>query len=201
MANILTAAEAAIVLRCEATDTNLLQLLPLVDAYIKQATGRDWTADTSIRAEAKSAARMLITRWHEDPGGMVAGSSMGFGLSAALTQLESVALELAESGVPSEALALVGSQPQNGDDNVAVAGNLTLIFNHEMDAGSTSAVSLQTSDGAPVTVVKSLDVTTRIMTINPTGSLAAATMYDLIITAAADQYGQTYTETITFTTA
>lgn len=92
MANILTAAEAAVVLRCEATDANMLALLSQVDAYIKNATGHDWASDTSIRAEAKSAARMLLVRWHEDPGGMAAQSALGFGLSQALVQLECLAL-------------------------------------------------------------------------------------------------------------
>lgn len=95
MANILTAAEAATVLRCDQADADMLQLLPSVDAYLKNATGRDWAADTPIRPEAKSAARMLLVRWHEDPGGMAAGSALGFGLSACLVQLEAVALQLA----------------------------------------------------------------------------------------------------------
>ncbi len=89
---ILTTAEAANVLRCADDDPNMLMLLPQIDAYIEQATGHDWAADTVIREEAKSAARMLLVRWHEDPGGMAAGAALGFGLSAALTQLEALAL-------------------------------------------------------------------------------------------------------------
>lgn len=41
MANILTASEASAVLRCETTDADMLALLPLVDAYIRNATGHD----------------------------------------------------------------------------------------------------------------------------------------------------------------
>jgi hypothetical protein len=64
-----------------------------VDAYIVHATGYNWANDSVIRLEAKNAARMLLTMWHENPG-MVAGgvSPLQFGLMAALVQLESIAL-------------------------------------------------------------------------------------------------------------
>lgn len=96
MANILTASEASIVLRCEVTDPDMLALLPLVDAYIRNATGHDWAADASIRSEAKSAARMMLVLWHENPGMVNSSSGLGFGLSAALVQLEAIALRYRE---------------------------------------------------------------------------------------------------------
>lgn len=97
MANILTAQEAATVLRVSATDAAMLALLPQVDAYIQTATGRDWTADSPIRPEAKSAARMLIVQWYENPAMVGSGLAvLAFGLTAALTQLEVIALQLAE---------------------------------------------------------------------------------------------------------
>lgn len=89
MPNILTAAEAATVLRTTTTDPDMLALLPLVDAYIKRATGRDWAVDTSIAPEAKSAARILLVQWHEDPG-QVGDGAGSIGLAGALTQLESM---------------------------------------------------------------------------------------------------------------
>lgn len=92
MANILTASEAATVLRCASTDADMLALLPLVDAYIKNATGRDWTADAVIHPDAKEAARMLLVIWHEDPGRIVADGSLSFGLRSVLTQLEAISL-------------------------------------------------------------------------------------------------------------
>ena len=97
MANILTPAEAATVLRVAEDDQNMLDLLPQVDAYLEMASGRDWAADEPIRPEAKSAARMLLVRWYEDPGGMAAGSALGFGLQAAVVQLEALALSLTEA--------------------------------------------------------------------------------------------------------
>ena len=97
MANILTAAEAARVVRTEVTDQIMLDLLPSVDAYIQQATGRDWTKDTTVRAEAKSAARMLLVMWYENPGMVGNGiTTLGSGLTAALLQLEALAMQYME---------------------------------------------------------------------------------------------------------
>lgn len=109
MANILTAGEASTVLRCETTDADMLALLPSVDAYIRNATGHDWTVDSPIRAEAKSAARMLLTLWHENPAVITSGmTTLGFGLSAALTQLEAIALKYKEfSGMDGEGSILL----------------------------------------------------------------------------------------------
>lgn len=202
MTNILTSAEAALVLRTEATDPVMLQYLPLVDAYIKNATGRDWNKDTTIEPIAKAAAQILLVQWYETPGMLGQGvTTLGAGLIACLVQLGVLALELESSGVPEENLALAASMPMDGAINIAITANLVLIFNHAMDAGVTSAVALKTAAGAAVISVNALDITSKILTVNPTGSLAAATQYKLVITAAADVYGQTLTEDISFTTA
>ena len=97
MANILTASEAGIVLRCSETDPDMLAWLPSVDAYIFHATGRDWTVDSPIKDEAKSAARILLVLWHENPS-MVGNESayLGPGLSACLLQLETLVLAYSE---------------------------------------------------------------------------------------------------------
>lgn len=198
MANILTAVEAATVLRCDTADANMLQLLPLVDAYIRMASGRDWGADTVIRPEAKSAARMLLVRWHEDPGGMAAGNALGFGLTAALVQLEAQAMLLESAGVPGEALAIAAS---NLTDKMDAAASLVLIFNHPMTAGVTGQVSLRDGGGAVVASTNALDVTGKVLTINPTAGLASDSSYKIVVTAAADVFGQTLTAELRFTTA
>lgn len=94
---ILTAAEAATVLRCTETDEDMLALLPIVDGYLKNATGHDWAADSPINPTAKSAARILITLWHENPG-MIGNStiSLDIGLRSVLVQLEALALRYKE---------------------------------------------------------------------------------------------------------
>jgi hypothetical protein len=198
MANILSETEAATVLRTTETDSNMIDLLPLVDAYIQRATGRDWTKDTSIYAEAKAAARMLLVRWHEDPGGMAAGSALGFGLSSALTQLEALALELETSGAPEDPLSLLTT---NISGDMAPAASFVLVFSHEMDSGATSYVTLEDANGATVTVVNSLDATGKIMTVNPTGSLTAGASYWIIIDQAPDIYGRTIEKEVGVTIA
>lgn len=97
MANILTAAEASVVLRCEVTDPNMLALLPAIDAYVKRATGHDWAKENPIPDEARNAARMLLVLWHENPAMTGAEpQSLGFGLAACLTQLMAMALRYIE---------------------------------------------------------------------------------------------------------
>lgn len=99
MANILSASEAANVLRCAEDDPAMLDLLPLVDGYINDATGWDWTVeypDTAL-SQAKAAARILLVQWYEDPGRINAGGALGLGFNACITQLKALGLELAEN--------------------------------------------------------------------------------------------------------
>jgi hypothetical protein len=95
---ILSETEAATVLRCAEDDPNMIDLLPLVDTYLANATGYDWGEDScEIPLEAKSAARMLLVMWHENPAMInMPGSSLGFGFAAVLMQLKALALELTE---------------------------------------------------------------------------------------------------------
>ncbi len=94
MTNILTANEAANALRCDVYDQEMLDLLPQVDRFIINATGYDWTTDITINQAAKSAARMLLVMWHEDPAMMAQRNApLSFGLMSALVQLEALAAE------------------------------------------------------------------------------------------------------------
>jgi len=88
MPNILTAAEAANFVRTESTDAVLLMLLPHVDEYLFNATGHDWTADSTINPVAKLAAGMLLVNWYDNP--MQVGQPV-FG--APMAQLEAEALK------------------------------------------------------------------------------------------------------------
>lgn len=97
MATILTAMEASRILRVESTDSLMLDVLPQVDGYIEQATGRDWAADATIEPVAKAAARILLVMWYENPGMLSGGEPvMTAGLRATLMQLEAKAVLLAE---------------------------------------------------------------------------------------------------------
>lgn len=95
--SILTVYEASKYLRCAEDDPKMIELLPQVDEYIRQATGRDWSEDNLIDQSAKSAARMLIVRAFEDPGALVLpADGISFGLPAVLLQLELKAAEMSE---------------------------------------------------------------------------------------------------------
>jgi len=90
---ILTAAEAANTIRTSADDPAMLDLLESVDDYIKNATGRDWASDATINRTAKSAARMLLAMWYDNPSMQnVSTVPLSAGLTAALTQLEALVL-------------------------------------------------------------------------------------------------------------
>ena len=96
MTSILTNIEAATVLRCETDDQNMLDLLDQVDAYIENATGWKWTEDSVINPAAKSAARMLLVQWYENPAQLGSESVLSFGLNAVLLQLKAEAKRLTE---------------------------------------------------------------------------------------------------------
>ena len=110
-------------------------------------------------------------------------------------------MQLETSGVPAEALKLQTSMPVNGASGVAIGANLVLVFNHEMESGSTSLVKLYDAAGNLVTTVNVLDVTKKILTVNPSTNLTATAIYTLSIENAADVYGQTLDQDIGFTTA
>lgn len=88
--NILTAAEAALFLRGESDDQAMLQMLPLIDEYLKNATGHDWAGDSTIHPAAKSAAGMLLIAWYDNPS-MV--GDIPSSLTGLLLQLEAEALQ------------------------------------------------------------------------------------------------------------
>jgi hypothetical protein len=124
MANILTAAEAANFVRTDTADAVMLMLLPQVDAFIKKATGRDWTADATINEIAKAAAGMLLVQWYDNPTQMGPDTPLAFGLTNVLTQLEAEALKYRKYqfyGLSSTGgIALDGAKV--GDDVVSLVG-------------------------------------------------------------------------------
>lgn len=91
MTNILTAVEASRVVMVDPTDERLADVLPQVDSYIQQATGRDWTQDDPINPVAKRAARLQLALTY-DLGAMQPSqiNILRSGLICALTQLESM---------------------------------------------------------------------------------------------------------------
>jgi hypothetical protein len=118
----------------------MLDLLPIVDGYIRQATGHDWAADAPVIAQAKAAARVLLVRWFEDPGAL-AGQALTFGQAALLVQLESLALrykqfqgltgagaiELPGANVGDTVNSLVGKIGVSGDQSALFETVITVV--------------------------------------------------------------------------
>lgn len=75
---ILTLQEAADILKLEVVSDypQLPILLPSVDEYIKDSTGKDWGVDDPIDPTAKMAAVVLLVNWFDNPGAI--GSIDGF---------------------------------------------------------------------------------------------------------------------------
>lgn len=90
MTNILTDAQAANFVRSSATDPVMLQLLPLVDEYLKNATGHDWAADSTKHNAAVTAAGMLLIHWYDNPA-MIGQAPVT--VRGTLLQLEAEALK------------------------------------------------------------------------------------------------------------
>lgn len=122
MPNILTDAEAGYFVRTTSTDSIMLQLLPMVDEYIKRATGRDWSADTTINKVAKLAAGALLTAWYDNPGSVGSGVPSATG---ALTQLEAEAAKYRKyefRGLNGSGYIFLGDDVCIGDDVVKLVG-------------------------------------------------------------------------------
>lgn len=135
MPSILTAAEAANTIRISATDPAMLDLLPSVDDYIKNATGRDWASDSPVHPTAKSAARILLATWYDNPAmQMVSTAPHSASLTAALTQLEALALRYksfaGRSGAGAIALAgvAVGDTVQSLVGIIGASGDQSALF-------------------------------------------------------------------------
>lgn len=90
MTNILTPAEAANFIRSNETDAVMLQLLPLVDEYLYNATGHDWTVDVPIHPTAILAAGMVLVYWYDNPTWVGVPPAT---LTGPLVQLEAEALK------------------------------------------------------------------------------------------------------------
>ena len=92
---ILTTQEAADVLGYDSPDempgdvVNIL--LPGIDGFLQNATGKDWGAEEEIDPDAKMAARVLLRRWFDDPG--MVGEAKDVGILNLIGQLHAKALQ------------------------------------------------------------------------------------------------------------
>ena len=108
-------------------------------------------------------------------------------------------LETLAAAVTPAAVALSTIVPDDAATAIAVDANVVITFNNQIAADDITAIK---ADGTLVAAAKSWDATGKILTINPTSNLGAATVYIVAINGVKDIYGQTLAaETSTFTTA
>ncbi len=74
-------------------------LLPAIDQFIEDATGKDWgtitETYTDIDPTAKMAAGVLLVRWFDNPGQI--GTSNDIGVTSLIGQLNAKALQEAQA--------------------------------------------------------------------------------------------------------
>ena len=98
------------------------------------------------------------------------------------------------------ALSLSSSDPTDGATGVVVTKTITLTFNNALQAQAINNVVLSKADGTLVACTNSLDVTKKIMTVDPDASMSASTVHILAI-GVIDIYGQDLQSVVNFTTA
>ena len=83
-----------------------------------------------------------------------------------------------------------------------VSMNITLTFNNALAAGSENGIVLTTVAGAIKACARTIDVTRKIVTLDPSTNMAGATQYLIIVPGVVDIYGQTLADAVyDFTTA
>lgn len=201
MANILTPTEAANVLRCSEDDPLMGELLQAIDTHLESITGWNWAAENPVDQDAKSAARVLLVRWHGDPG-MIGQVELGLDrhFQALKVLLKTKVMEKKAGGLPDQPLGIDRILPKDGSTEIAVEISPVIVFNHKMTAGAAGRVCLKDSNGVTVTVTVTLDVTGKIMTISPSAPLENGRQYAIVIDAAPDIYGETLSDEIGFST-
>ena len=93
--------------------------------------------------------------------------------------------------------------PADNATSVVVTSNQTLTFNNAMNGNVLNGIALiKAADDSPVPASITINAARKIVTIDPTSSLTAATEYYISIVNATDIYGQVYPNTVvSFTTA
>jgi hypothetical protein len=92
--------------------------------------------------------------------------------------------------------------PADAATGVVISADLTVTFSNALAHGAESGIMLTTAAGVPVTVVRTISSNRKVVTLNPTGNLGAATDHLLIIPGVTDIYGQALADTVVnFTTA
>ena len=104
------------------------------------------------------------------------------------------------SGAP-DAIALSSIAPEDGAESVEVTANVVLTFNNKI-ADYSGIVLINSATGAVIAAASSIDTTGKIVTLDPTASLPAATKIYVGVIGVTDIFGQALASTTkSFTTA
>lgn len=98
------------------------------------------------------------------------------------------------------ALALSSSVPVDDATSVSKTANITLTYNNALADEAVNGIVLLNASDAVVAGAITLDSTKKIVTIDPTSSLAGTTAHK-VVASVKDIYGQYLTSVVTFTTA
>lgn len=166
-----------------------------------EAITLSWEVTTTPVAVAgfKPTASLIIDSTKVDPAKLAALELVLYGntgVEARLPLPDEIATIFAEAAPTA---LTVTSDPSDEETGVLVSDNIVLTFNNKV---STENVIVMSSVGALIPVVKTWDTTGKILTINPTVDLSAATMYLVNIIGVVDIYNQTLVPSVVnFTTA
>ena len=136
------------------------------------------------------------------PGGITATQKRVFGDEDSLNFNGSTWFNAVQvPGITSpSALALSSSVPVDDASGVSKTANLTLTYNNALADDAVDSITLLDDSEAVVAATITLDATKKIVTIDPTASLAGSTAHK-VVAAVTDIYGQHLTSVVTFTTA
>lgn len=114
-------------------------------------------------------------------------------------------LQEAATDIPASATntaATISNVPADAATGVSVTDNVVLTFSKAIQFESDKFTLVKTSDSSAVTMpTPTIDSTNKVVTMNPTSSLSASTQYTWAATDILDIYGNTVTDTGSFTTA
>ena len=166
-----------------------------------EAMALSWEVTTTPVAVAgfKPTASLIVDSTKVDPAKLAALELILYGntgVDARLPLPDEIAA-IFEAAAPTE--LTVTADPADEETAVLVSDNIVLTFNNKVN---TENVIMTSSVGTLIPVVKTWDVTGKILTINPAVDLSAATMYLVNIIGVVDIYNQTLaTSVVNFTTA
>lgn len=170
------------------------------DAPALEELSFDFTATKVNVTGAKPTAHLIIDSSKVSSATLATLEDILFGTAGAAPRLplpDEIAT-LFTVGAPTT-LALSTIVPADAATAIVVSANTVITFNNEI---ATEDITMMTAAGALVPVVKSWDAARKVLTLDPTSNMAAATVHLVLIDDVVDIYSQTLASVVKkFTTA